>query len=278
MSFETLRPIIAAISVGDEHVSKTAVRTKLLHRFIFSAKCRFGDVCLAPLVSKPTLDNIKQCLTSLIIYRKHPPMRMNRIEQGTITWSFSRTWTERHHREPRPARSDGYGFQSRGRRRCGFPARPDVVGALRRTERDSECRRIFGKSCSERDHGRNTDCGRWGNRLTHTLLAGVAFSGRKATFDSRISNQREAYPAGLEPTSQEPRVLEGSLRAARLTHRRNRRWRPTAANLEVLNEHCRISDARQTLCTSLNSAAWPGPKPSGSRLTPISHAAGLDHI
>ncbi|MBB2821649.1 UNVERIFIED_ORG: hypothetical protein GGD51_005143 [Rhizobium esperanzae] len=39
----------------------------------------FCDVRLAPLVSKRTLDNIKPYLTSLIIYRKHPPMRMNGV-------------------------------------------------------------------------------------------------------------------------------------------------------------------------------------------------------
>jgi hypothetical protein len=50
----------------------------------------FCNVRLAPLVSKRTLDNIKPYLTSLIIYRKiiyrkHPPMRMNCINWRSIS-------------------------------------------------------------------------------------------------------------------------------------------------------------------------------------------------
>ncbi|PJR12752.1 hypothetical protein [Sinorhizobium meliloti] len=45
----------------------------------------FCNVRLAPLVSKRTLDNNKPYLTSLIIYRKHPPMRMNRIDWRSIS-------------------------------------------------------------------------------------------------------------------------------------------------------------------------------------------------
>jgi hypothetical protein len=45
----------------------------------------FCDVRIAPLVSKRALENIRPYLTSLIIYRKHPPMRTGRIDWQTVS-------------------------------------------------------------------------------------------------------------------------------------------------------------------------------------------------
>jgi hypothetical protein len=45
----------------------------------------FCDLRIAPLVSQRTLDNIKPYLTSLIIYRKPPPMRMGRIDWQSVS-------------------------------------------------------------------------------------------------------------------------------------------------------------------------------------------------
>ena len=47
----------------------------------------FCDVRVAPLVSKRALDNIKPYLTSLILYRKHPPMRNERVDWQSISYA-----------------------------------------------------------------------------------------------------------------------------------------------------------------------------------------------
>ncbi|WP_141679575.1 hypothetical protein [Ensifer adhaerens] len=45
----------------------------------------FCDVRIAPLVSRRTLENIKPYLSSLILYRKHPPTRMGRIDWRSVS-------------------------------------------------------------------------------------------------------------------------------------------------------------------------------------------------
>ncbi len=45
----------------------------------------FCDVRIAPLVSSRTLENIKPYLSSLILYRKHPPTRMGRIDWRSVS-------------------------------------------------------------------------------------------------------------------------------------------------------------------------------------------------
>ena len=45
----------------------------------------FCDVRIAPLVSRRALENIKPYLTSLIIYRKHPPMKKGRIDWQAVS-------------------------------------------------------------------------------------------------------------------------------------------------------------------------------------------------
>ncbi|WP_075042273.1 hypothetical protein [Brucella intermedia] len=45
----------------------------------------FCDIRITPLVSKRALDNIKPYLASLIIYRKHPPMRATGVDWQSIT-------------------------------------------------------------------------------------------------------------------------------------------------------------------------------------------------
>lgn len=47
----------------------------------------FCDVRVAPLVSKRALDNIKPYLASLILYRKHPPMRNERVDWQSISYA-----------------------------------------------------------------------------------------------------------------------------------------------------------------------------------------------
>lgn len=44
----------------------------------------FCDVRISPLVSRRALENIKPYLSSLILYRKHPPTRMGRIDWRSV--------------------------------------------------------------------------------------------------------------------------------------------------------------------------------------------------
>lgn len=45
----------------------------------------FCDVRIAPIVSRRALENIRPYLTSLVIYRKHPPMRTGRIDWQSVS-------------------------------------------------------------------------------------------------------------------------------------------------------------------------------------------------
>jgi hypothetical protein len=45
----------------------------------------FCDVRIASLVPKRALENVRSYLTSLIIYRKHPPMRTGRIDWQSVS-------------------------------------------------------------------------------------------------------------------------------------------------------------------------------------------------